>query len=145
MEEEIAGDKEKLEKIFQKEVKGYVYPFGYERNKVKKIVEKAGFKYSRGIKNTHNFLIPNNFINLQPTCSHMDRDLFFLLNKFLNADDENDYLFYIWGHGYEFDYNIKSASYDRIKRVISMVATRDDVICCSNGEAVQYLYDKREK
>lgn len=145
LKQEIIGDKENLEKIFRKEVDGYVFPYGYEGKNVKEIVRKAGFKYSRGIKSTHNFLIPNNFLDLQPTCSHMDRNLFSLLDKFLNTDIQEDSLFYIWGHGYELDYQMKTASYDKIKRIISMVAARDDVICCNNGEAVRYLSEKSVK
>lgn len=139
LEIEITGDKKRLEEIFGRQIDGYVFPYGFMSEAVKNVTKKSGYLYTRGIKSTRSFIVPSDFLELQPTCSHLDKNLFRLLKSFLEEKTEDDRLFYMWGHGYELDYGIKTSSYDRLKRVLDMVAGREDVICCCNGNAIKSM------
>ena len=46
----------------------------------------------------------------------IDKNLFENADKFLAAKPtQGDMLFYVWGHGYEFDFGTKGSSWDRLK------------------------------
>ncbi|MCL6601265.1 MAG: hypothetical protein K6T94_00170 [Paenibacillus sp.] len=60
-----------------------------------------------------------------------------MLNKFISLEPTEDLLFFMWGHGYEFDYGTKRNSWERFEKICEMVAGRNDIICCSNKEALK--------
>ena len=58
---------------------------------------------ARTIKSTQNFDLPSDPLELNPTCHHNDEKLFELAEKFVKMPPFKASLFYVWGHGYEFD------------------------------------------
>lgn len=48
---------------------------------------------------------------------------------------EEDLFFLMFAHGYEFDFGTKESNWDKFRRICEAVASRDDVIACSIGEA----------
>ena len=41
----------------------------------------------------------------------------------------------MFAHGYEFDFGTKESNWDKFRRICETVASHDDVIACSIGEA----------
>lgn len=100
--------------------------------------------YTRGVKQTNRFTIPQNLYCFQPTCSHIGDYPMQLLERFLQLSNEEDALFYMWGHGYELDFGTKDSSYEHLKRLLDKVAGQSDVICCCNSEVFNKRKGKRE-
>lgn len=101
---ETIEDKAALEKIIGKLVRGYAYPFGNFNDKAKDILHYAGYHYARTVEVTHNFALPHDFLAWNATCHHNDPQLMELAEAFCKDDfmARNKYLFYVWGHSYEF-------------------------------------------
>lgn len=133
---EIVGDKTQLESIFHREVQGYVFAFGMSSKAATKVISSGGFTYTRGIRNTRCFDFPQDPLHLQPTCSHFNKHIFDLLDSFIQKETEEDQLFYIWGHGYELDFNTGGGTYEHLKRILDKVARHSEIICCSNAAAL---------
>ena len=102
MAENLREDKEFLEKLFQREMKGFIYPFGAYSDTTTKAVREAGFAYARTTVSTHSFTPPEDYLVWHPTCHHNDKELFELAQRFLDAPDEGDRVFYVWGHAWEY-------------------------------------------
>ena len=81
-------------------MRGRSYPHGAYDDTVCEILRSTGIVYSRTVKATQGFMWPENFLAWHPTCHHrdsLDRAAFIMREHRVGA------LFYVWGHGYEFD------------------------------------------
>ncbi len=59
-----------------------------------------------------------------------------LLDDFIATDPPNgDMLFYVWGHGYEFDIDSLKGLRNTYERVFDKVACHDEIMKCTNAEA----------
>lgn len=141
-EEEILQDKAALEQLLNKKVEGFIFAFGVGTDDAYDVIRRGGFTYTRGVRSTRSWAVPGDFLRLEPTCFHMGQDTMDLLDRFLKEETEEDRLFYMWGHGYEMTYNTPTGSFEYMKRLLDKVAGRQDIICCSNGEAVRALTAK---
>ncbi len=138
--QEICDDKEALEKLTGKRVRGFIYPFGAVSSTAASIVKDSGFSYTRGVKSTKKFDVPRDFLTFQPTCWQIEKDLLKLARDFVNAPDEGkDMLFYVWGHGYEMDFGTPNSGYDRFKALLHIICKKGDIICMNNGDTVEAL------
>lgn len=139
---EIASDKEALEKLSDTIVQGMAYPFGTYNDEVVDICEKCGIKYSRTVHATHNFDVTDDWLRLPATCHHNDDRLFELAEKFVAGNPSNErfkytgWLFYVWGHSYEFR---TEEDWLRIEGFLSMVANREDTWYATNIEIYEYV------
>ena len=129
---EILVDVANLERMFGGKVCGMAYPIGYYDDRVKKLVAECGIKYSRTVESTHSFDIPDDLIAYNPTCHHNDEKLFELAEEFISLKAEKPQVFYIWGHSYEYD---AQNNWDRLEKLCSMLAGRDDIYYCTNAQA----------
>ena len=140
--DEVLSDKKTLENIFGQVVYGFAYPYGAFNDEIKNYLSLIGIKYARTTISTHDFSVPCDFLEFNPTCHHSDPELFTLADRFLNTDPDDyvktrePYLFYVWGHSYEFD---DKNDWDTIERFCKLVAKRPDVAYCTNGEIYRYV------
>lgn len=147
MEQQVREDRRNLEALFGKIVCGMAYPFGAYNDDVLEVLKRVGIVYSRTAEASHNFDLPTDWLRLSPTCPHSDPCLFELADTFVNsAPDKEDapWLFYVWGHTYEFDY--QEDAWERIGQFAETVSARDDVWYATNLEIYRYLqaYEKLE-
>jgi len=42
----------------------------------------------------------------------------------------------MFAHGYEFDFEMKESSWEKIKRLCDRVASHEEIICCSTADAL---------
>ena len=134
---EITEDKRRLETLVGRPLKMFAYPFGTQNAQVQEMLRLAGYRGARTVKSTHSFEIPENFLEWNPTCHHGDPELMALAKRFVELPDFRPALFYVWGHGYEFDgddnWNVIEALAD------FMAAHREQVWFATNGEILDYV------
>lgn len=101
---EVLADRDNLEKLFGKIVRGFAYPYGTYSDEAIDTLRTCGIAYARTVVSTHNFEIPNDWLCLHPTCHHDDPKLDELCDRFLTGKLPFGLkLFYLWGHSYEFE------------------------------------------
>lgn len=137
---QIVNDREILERMFGRIIRGMAYPNGTWAvdDKTVEAARCAGIVYARGTKSTHRFDLPTgDFLRLEPTCHHNDKDIFSLINTFLAEPAKRfPLMFYVWGHSYEFD---DKNNWDHMERVLAAISGRDDIWYATNIEIFDYI------
>lgn len=137
---EVTDDCRALEELTGQRILGMAYPGAglYYTQEVADIIrENTQIRYARGCKNHHTFKLPENLMLWEPTCHQNDPQLLELGKAFVQADaSEEDLLFYVWGHSFEFE---KFKSWDLFERFCEIVAGKPDIEYVTNGEVARYL------
>ena len=141
----LEKDKNALSKIVGYEIKGHAYPGGISSKTAAECLEKKGFVYAREAFTSGIFEFPVNPYRYKPTCSHKDKNVFELINKFIAAVPQKDMLFSIWGHSYEFDYLTERCSWNHIEKVFNQISNQKDIVFCTNLEAFDLMNLKEKK
>lgn len=108
---EAADNRNYLENKFGKIVRGMAYAYGSFNGDIKRVLKDCGVAYARTTHSTYGFEIPADWLELNPTCHHTERELKPLADKFFGSSPDGEFkhrepwLFYVWGHAYEFDDN----------------------------------------
>lgn len=142
---DVIKDRDILENLFGKIVKGMAYANGSYSDNVVEILKKCGINYSRTTISTENFDIPTDWLRLSATCHHNNSHLMELAQKFVDEEpfakgkyfwEQKPLLFYLWGHSYEFDDN---NNWNVIEEFAEFVGNREDIWYATNGEIYDYL------
>jgi peptidoglycan/xylan/chitin deacetylase (PgdA/CDA1 family) len=134
---EIIRDRENLEKQFGRIVRGMAYPFGTYSDKVVDILAVAGIAYARTTVSSGAFAIPRDWLRMAATCHHNDPDFSSLAQKFIRqTPPHTPWLFYLWGHSYEFDIN---NNWPVIEEFASLVGRKTDIWYATNIEIYDYI------
>lgn len=139
---EVVKDRELLEDIFGRIVRGCAYPMGTSSEMTAEVLAGAGVAYARTIESTGNFVVPSDrWLRMPATCHHNDPKLFDLLELFLNPTHNITFwnktlLFYVWGHAYEFE---NDNNWDRIEKFCERAGGHDDVWYATNIEIYDYV------
>ncbi len=112
---------------------GLSYPYGAYQEDMFPFLTQRGIRYARGTTGMHTFSLQTNLMHFQPTCHHDDPEIFSLAEHFLNSTPEAPQIFYIWGHGYEFE---GRRNWSHIERLCDMLAGRDDIFYGTNCEVL---------
>ncbi|MDR1687505.1 MAG: polysaccharide deacetylase family protein [Clostridiales bacterium] len=134
--DEIMKDREILERLTGKIIRGMSYPYGSVNDFVVEMIKSLGMEYSRTVHSTKYFHLPDDFLRWNATCHH-NESLHELTDIFL--DDKNIYssrLFYIWGHSFEFE---RDGNWDMMEEFCKKVSGREDVWFATNIEICDYL------
>lgn len=135
-------DRAALERIFGTVVRGMAYPFGTLSDSLVEGLKAAGIAYSRTTHSSHNFNIPSDWLRLSATCHHRDEKLSELAEKFVNSKPSDErcnkkpWLFYVWGHSYEFENN---NNWEIIENFADKVSNKDDTWYATNIEIYDYI------
>ena len=136
---EIIEDRKNIEKDYGTITRGMAYPYGTYNDNVVQTLEKCGIVYSRTVQSKHNFLFPENWLTLHPTCHHRDPRLMELAKWFVQKPTEkclNPEMFYLWGHSYEFD---DDNNWNVIEEFCDYVGGKDDIWYATNIEVYDYV------
>jgi hypothetical protein len=132
---EIEEDAKMLSGLAGGQVTGHAYPFGQYNQEVIMTLRACGIRYARTVRSTRSFEMPTDRHAINPTCSHWDKDVLALLDRFILVEPEaGDLLFYLWGHAYEFDFGTERNSWRAIERICEKIAGRKDICYCTNQE-----------
>ena len=139
---EVLSCRTYLEQKFNRIVRGMAYAYNGYNDEIVNALKSLGIAYARTTESTHAFSLPENWLKLNPTCHHADKLLPELTEKFLNSSPEQEFkhrepwLFYIWGHSYEFDDN---NNWNIIENLAEKVSGRKDIWFATNGEIYDYV------
>lgn len=137
---EVLRDRAEIEKIFGTITRGMAYPFGTYNDEVVNCLKACGIVYSRTVESTEWFDIPKDWLRLPATCHHNNPRLFELADKFLSIPRREgcdaSWLFYLWGHSYEFD---NDNNWDVIEKFAQKMGNRDDIWYAVNIEIYDYI------
>lgn len=137
MLEEVMRDRSNLEQMFGTIVRGMAYPYGTYSDSVVEGLKQAGIVYSRTVKFTEDFRIPTDWLRLEATCHHNNPNLMKLAQRFINEEpDRAPWLFYLWGHSYEFEAN---QNWDVIERFCELAGGRTDIWYATNIAVYDYI------
>ena len=137
---EIVKDRENLEALFGKIIRGMAYPYGTHNDTVVEVLKACGILYARTTAVTGNFNIPKDWLRLPATCKHTDPKLMEYARKFADMKVTKDgaKLFYVWGHTYEFE---GDNNWNVIEEFAEFMGGRDDIWYATNIEIFEYIKD----
>lgn len=135
LDKEFLTDMSNIERIYGTYPVGMAYAYGCVDDEVVKYLKSIGIKYGRTVEASHSFEIPKEPLKLKATCHHDDDMLLELAEKFLKAEpkENEQMLFYVWGHSYEFDVN---NNWDRIEEFCKMMSGKADIFYGTNRECL---------
>ena len=136
---EILDDRKNIEAQYGTLARGMAYPFGTYSDEVVDCLKKCGICYARTVAATAKFDFPGNWLTLHPTCHHKDPSLMELAEKFVEKSPNyasQNWLFYVWGHSYEFD---NADNWDVIEKFAEYVGGKDDIWYATNIEIYDYV------
>lgn len=134
---EIVEDKRRLEALSGQPLRMFAYPFGTFSDEVKEALRLAGYHGARTVRSTHSFALPTEPLLWDPTCHHNDPRLMELARDFAENPTPFPLLFYVWGHGYEFD---DRGNWQVMEELLAFLAGhRDAIWFATNGEILAYL------
>lgn len=135
---EVGDDQKALCELSGQDVFGMAYPFGrcYTDETIRVILENTPVRYSRNIASHHGFSMPGNFMEWCPSCHWREEGALKLAKDFIDLCAEEDSLFYIWGHSYEFD---MYDGWKEITELLDLIANHDDITYVTNGEIYKYI------
>lgn len=140
---EIVLNREYLENKFGAIVNGMAYAYNSYNEEIIAFLKQFGIKYARTTQSTYSFEVPKDFLKLNPTCHHNDEKFLDLSDNFFNGSPENElknreaWLFFVWGHSYEFD---DGNNWDLIKNFARRAYdNRQNVWFATNGEICDYV------
>ena len=105
-------------------------------------LKALGVKYARTTVSTHSFALPTDWLHLNPTVHHTEPCLKELTDKFLAGKPSDEFkhrepwLYYVWGHAYEFDDN---DNWDVIEDLCRRVSADKNVWAATNGDIYDYV------
>ena len=132
---ELETDKENLEKLFGKEIKGFAVPFDYYSELIEKCVKQCGFSYARISEESHSFTPQKDYYKWKATVFHTDDLLDEVVKQFIVTGEELA-LLQIVGHSYDLDVE---KLWDRIESVLANVASQNDILPMTTIEIIEYL------
>lgn len=130
---EIMHDREELEKHLHAPVNGMSYPFGTYTADTLAALKSCGIVYSRTVKSTGGFELPEDFLCWHPTCHH--DGAMALVERFQTKKRPLE-LFYIWGHAYEFE---RQNKWEYMEKLCSELSNLDHVWYATNIEIYRYV------
>ena len=135
---DIIRDRDNLEKIFHRIIRGSAAPYGVMGERCKNALKAAGIVYCRSTVSTEKFSMPKDWLELPATCHHGNPRLMELADKFFVFDKPRaPQLFYVWGHSYEFD---DADNWDVIEKFAEKMSGHGDMIWyATGGEIYDYV------
>ena len=138
---EIVDCRAYLESKYSRIINGLAYAYNGYNEDILAVLPALGIDYARTTNSTRSFDMPENWLTWNPTCKHTDEKLFELAQKFICERPEQSpkhrepWLFYIWGHSFEFD---DDNNWEVIENLHKEISGKDDVWYAKNGEIFAY-------
>lgn len=136
-DKEIREDIITLSEQFGHRIDGFAYPYGVGVKQSRETLVSAGIQYARTVRTTSDFRFPADPFNIPITCHHISAKTFSVLERFIQMEPkQDDLLFLMFAHGYEFDFETKESNWGKFRRICETVCRQDDIVCCSVKEAL---------
>jgi peptidoglycan-N-acetylglucosamine deacetylase len=138
--QEIVADKQALEELVGYSICGLAYPFGRYDSRVVKLASQSGIEYARTIRDTYNFDLPKDFLELSTTCHH--NDAMEIGQKLISGNNADTELMIVWGHSYELDGFMSSdlkKNWTYITQFCRMIRDNGSTWCAPTIEVIRYI------
>ena len=132
---ELQADKDNLEKLFSREIKGFAVPFDFYSELIESCVKRCNFEYVRISEESHSFVPQNDYYKWKATVFHTDATLKELTQQFIKTNEELA-LFQIVGHSYDFD---NQNMWDKIETIFKEIALQKDILPMTTIDIIEYL------
>lgn len=132
---QLKTDKDNLEKLFGREVKGFAVPFDYYDDRIADCAKACGFAYARRSETTGTFTPCADAYHWKTGIYHIDPQLTDFVAAFLNTQEELA-VCQIVGHSYDLD---AENLWGTMELICAAVAKCEDIWLCTNGELVDFL------
>ena len=132
---QMKTDKENLEVLFGREVKGFAVPFDYYDDRIAECAKACGFTYARKSEFTGSFTPCTDAYHWETGIYHIDAYLTDFVAEFLNTQEELA-VCQIVGHSYDLD---AENLWGTLELICAAVSKCDDIWFCTNAELVEYL------
>jgi hypothetical protein len=139
---EVVQDRISLESKTGTIVRGMAYPFGTTSEAVVSALRAAGVAYSRNVTSTHRFDLPSDWLRMPATCHHKNPRLMELAKRFVEETPRYgvyNWMFYLWGHSYEFDQDEPDNNWGIIEKFAAYAGGREDIWYATNIEIYDYV------
>lgn len=137
---DIIDEKAVVKEIFgEGSARGFVWPYTapIDRDDFETLLQavRDNYDFCRETPSSGNFKLPEDWHRWAPTCKH--DTMYTYLPKFLEYDDDELILFYIWGHAFEFtpDYN---GDWSQIEGFLEAIKD-ENIWSATNGEIYDYV------
>jgi hypothetical protein len=138
---EIMADRKKLEALCGYPVRGMSYPYGAYSAELIKNLRTVGMEYSRTVRSTESFDLPEDFMAWHPTTHHNNPKLNELFDRFCdNSRFNTQRVMYVWGHSFEFD---RDDNWGMIEDFCKKAGGREDIWYATNIEIFDYVTAQR--
>lgn len=134
---QVIEDRKELESLVDYTVRGMSYPNGSYTERIKAMLPSVGIEYSRIVGNSENFSMPRDLYEWKSTCHHNNKNLLKLADEFLSLSKKQHlYMFYVWGHSFEFD---RDNNWSIIEDFCEKIGNNDEIWYATNIQIVDYL------
>lgn len=134
---QLKADKDNLETLFGREVKGFAVPFDYYDDRIAACAKACGFTYARKSEFSGTFTPCTDFYHWKTSIYHLDPDLPNFVAEFLNTREELA-VCQIVGHSYDLD---AENLWGTMELICAAVSKCNDIWFCTNAELVEFLSD----
>ncbi len=137
--EQMAKDKEKLERLTGKPVLGFAGPFHHWSDMIANCAKKCGFAYARTAEERYSYAPPEEYYYWGAGSYHIMPGFRDFVEGFFHTQEELA-LCQIVGHSYDLDVE---NMWDDMESVLKRVAQDDSILSMTNIELVHYLQAMR--
>ena len=133
---QVWEDRQAAEALAGYPVRGMSYPSGDYDPRVEDVLRACGIVYSRTVRATGDFALPEDFLAWHPTAHHRDAQK--PAEKFMQSLDSewSRPLLYIWGHGHELR---TEEDFAAMEKLVKTVSGDSRIWYATNIEIVDYL------
>lgn len=137
--QQVRDDRKHLEALVGYPVCGMSYPYGTYNDDVLDTLRQCGIVYSRTVKSTKAFSLPQDFLLWHPSCHH--KESADVVDAFLRCAEHHHPtpLLYIWGHSYEFAQENTPFTWEDMEALCQKLAHRDYIWYATNIEIYRYV------
>lgn len=134
---EILEDREGLEQLTGRIIRGHAYPNGSYSEEIKTLFKQLGIAYARIVPDRADFELPTDPMEWYPTCHHNNPRLMEWGQWFADFPKKQYLkLMYVWGHSYEFD---NDNNWEVIEQFCELMGGREDIWYATNIEIIDYM------
>lgn len=132
---QMKQDRQNLEELFDREVRGFAVPFSYYSDTIAQCAKTAGFEYARMSEFSRSYEPCADWYYWKTGFYHIQPGLADYVAGFLNTDRELA-VCQIVGHSYDLD---AEGLWGTLELICAAVSAREDIWACTNLELVRYL------
>ena len=128
---EVKIDKDNIERIFNRKVTSFSFPFDYFDERTINIIKGLGISHIILPEIDDSFRFPSDTFHIKVTSWNID-DALTKLDRFIKDKDAEIFIYLSHSYDYEFDH-----SYDKLEKLCQLVTSQSDIKTITIGEIAE--------